>query len=64
MSFGGESNKATVTPELADDESISTSQESVPVPWLVGERRIALSWITDIYNQYAVESDAYSVSKK
>ena len=64
MSWGGSSSSKTPVPELADSESLSTSQEAVPVPFMVGERRIALSWITDIYNQYAVESESEGTSKK
>ncbi len=48
-----------------EDETLSTSQESVPVPWLAGERKIAVNWITRVYNQRAQETpDTTTVSSK
>jgi hypothetical protein len=51
-------------PTGLDDQQLSTSQEAVPLPWLAGERKIAVKWISRIYNQFAREAPVERGSKK
>lgn len=38
-------------PEAFDNSDFSTSQEDKPLPLVFGTRRVALTWISPIYNQ-------------
>ena len=33
-------------------EDYATNQEAVPLPWFCGEQKIALHWISPVYNQF------------
>ena len=50
--------------EIVEDDSYSNSQESVPVPWLCGERKVALRWICRVYNQRAKRAPSTRPAKK
>ena len=54
--FGTRENKADPVPDETgiEEEQVSNSLESRPVPWFVGTQLLALSWISPIYNQRAV----------
>ena len=64
--FGGNSNKPDVAPEETgiEDEQVSNSLESVPVPWFCGTRLIAVTWISPVYNQRAEEAPESLPAKK
>lgn len=47
-----------------DSEDFSTNQEAVALPWFVGERKIALRWISPPYNQFTKEAPAERPGKK
>ena len=47
-----------------EDEQVSNAQESLPVPWVFGERRIAVRWISRVYNQRAEEAPISRPGKK
>lgn len=66
MSFGGGNKQSTAIPEIAgtDPEDTSTNQEAIPVPWLAGERKIALRWMCRVYNQFAKEAPQERPGKK
>lgn len=67
MSFGKGSSTQPDTAQTdtgLQDEQVSNSQESVPVPVLYGESRIAVKWISRIYNQRAVEAPLATPGKK
>jgi len=51
------SSQKTAEPEVAgtDEEDISTNQEALPVPYIAGERKVAVRWLSEVYNQYTVE---------
>lgn len=53
-------------PEVAglEVEDQSTNQESVPVPYFAGKRRIAGRQLTKPYNQYAKEAPTKSPKGK
>ena len=40
-------------PEAFDDSEFSTSQETKPLPLVFGTRRVALTWISGVYQQKA-----------
>ena len=40
-----------------EEESVSSSREAVPVPFLAGERKIAVTWITPVYKLYSRQAD-------
>jgi hypothetical protein len=66
MSFGKKGAQPAPQPEPTslEDESISSSEEAVPVPWLAGERKISLKWISRVYNQRAQEAPVQRPGKK
>jgi hypothetical protein len=48
-----------------EDESLSSAQEAVPVPWFWGTVQIATRYITPIYGQRAQQAkNAVSAGKK
>lgn len=53
-------------PNLAglDDNSMSTDQEGVPVPYLIGEDILPAHWITRAYNLTPRESEREQPGKK
>lgn len=59
MSFGKRENIPPPEPEVAgvEDETLSNSQESVPVPVITGTRKITVRWLTPIYNQRAIQKE-------
>lgn len=67
MSFGASKQTlpdTTPTDTGLEDQALSNSQESVPVPILYGEYRVAVKWISRIYNQRAVEAPLARSGKK
>lgn len=57
MSFGNKNSTPDPEPEIAgiEDETLSNSQEALPVPVMTGTRKLAVRWISPIYNQRAVQ---------
>lgn len=57
MSWGGSAKQDSTDVELAgiEDETISTSQEAIPLPYVAGERKVAARWLSNVYNQRAEE---------
>ena len=55
-------------PELNDAnteaDEFSTNQEAVSISWFCGERKLALRWISPIYNQLAKEAPQERPGKK
>lgn len=55
-------------PELNDAnteaDEFSTNQEAVSIPWFCGERKLALRWISPIYDQSAKEAPQERPGKK
>ena len=47
-----------------EDESLSTHQEAVAVPWVAGTRLVAAVWLTPIYGQRTEESKSNRPDKK
>lgn len=47
-----------------EEDQVSNSQEAVPVPYLAGERKVALRWISRVYNQRAKEAPIERPGKK
>lgn len=66
MSFGTKQNLPDTQPNDTglEDQQLSNSQESKPVPILFGEYRVAVTWISRIYNQRAVEAPLARSGKK
>ena len=66
MAFGSRNyNAETTTDGLpVEDESVSRAQEAVPVPYVAGTRKLALRWVTPIYNQHAEEAPRSRPNKK
>ena len=65
MGASGPSYKA-VLPEKTglEEQSLSTAQEAKPVPLLFGTRKIALTWISPVYNQFVKEAPTKLPGKK
>jgi hypothetical protein len=59
MSFGNKSSTPAPEPEIGgiEEETLSNSQESVPVPVHTGTRKLTVRWITPIYNPRAVQKE-------
>jgi hypothetical protein len=66
MGFGSNPQTPDPTPEKTgiEDDSISTAQEAVPIPMLFGERKLAVKWISRVYNQRAQEAPLTKPGKK
>lgn len=47
-----------------EDEELARAKEGVPIPYLAGTQKIALRWISIIYNQKAVLAPQARPSKK
>lgn len=64
MSFGN--HKPPPEPDTAgiEEEQVSSSQESVPVPFVAGTRKIAVKWISRVYNQKSKPAPAERPGKK
>jgi hypothetical protein len=60
----GTSNKPEPVQDLADlDQSeLASQQAATPVPYCAGERKIAVQWISPVFNLYS--KSAGSVTKK
>lgn len=65
MSWGS-TPKIPKTPDRAglEDDQVSNTQEAVPVPFLFGERKVALRWMSRVYNQRAKEAKLERPAKK
>lgn len=59
MSFGNRNSTPDPEPAIGgiEDETLSNSQESVPLPLHTGTRKLTVRWITPIYNQRAVQKE-------
>lgn len=62
--FGKPKNDPAPEPEVVEDETLSNSQEGLPVPYLAGERKLALRWISRAYDVHAVEAKDRPSGKK
>ncbi len=55
-------------PELnlanTEEDEFSTNQEAVSIPWFCGERKLALRWVSPIYNQFTKEAPQERPGKK
>lgn len=62
--------KQTPTPDPAIEtaniqpEDMATNQEATVVPWLCGEQKVALRWISPAYNQFTKEAPIERPGKK
>ncbi len=56
--FGGSDNTPAPTPTPAgvQGQQLSTNQQAVPVAYVAGTRKIAVTWLSRVYNQRAVVS--------
>lgn len=57
MSFGKRESTPDPAPEVGgiEEETLSNAQESVALPLHTGTRKLAVRWISPIYNQRAVQ---------
>lgn len=47
-----------------DGEDMSTNQESTVLPWCCGEVKVAVHWISPIYDQFTKEAPTERPGKK
>jgi hypothetical protein len=61
---GGQPKNRQENPDPAnlDYSELSSNQEAKAVPWMAGERAIAVEWVSPIYNQFT--KDVPSAGKK
>ena len=45
-------------------EDVSTNQEATVLPWCAGEQKIAVHWISPVYNQFTKEAPNERPGKK
>jgi len=62
--FGQATKYPAIEPEPIEEDTLSTAQEATPVPMVAGRRRLALHWITPLYNQKWVEAKDERPGKK
>jgi hypothetical protein len=64
----GGTNNIKPDPEIemanTDPEDFSTNQEAAVLPWFTGERKIALRWISPVYDQFTKEAPQERPGKK
>lgn len=48
----------------SEAEEYSTNQEASVVPWFCGEQKIALRWVSPVYNQFTKEAPVERPGKK
>ena len=51
-------------PANVQDEELSTNQEATVIPWVCGESKLALRWISPPYNQFTIEAPMERPGKK
>ena len=47
-----------------DENDVSTNEEATSIPWFAGEQKIAVRWITPIYNPYYKDAPQTRPGKK
>ena len=64
MKGGGTPNKPQPEPDLANlsQEELASNQEVKCIPWVGGERKVAVTWISPVYQLFS--KDAPGPSKK
>lgn len=61
---------ATIKPDSeidmanTDAEDFATNQEAAVLPWVAGEQKVALRWISPVYNQFTREAPVERPGKK
>ena len=60
MKGGADTNKPQPEPDPANlsQAELASNQEATAVPWFCGERKIAVTWVTPIYNMFAKDGPA------
>lgn len=65
---GGARTTPAPDPEIdaanVQPEGMATNQEATVVPWLCGEQKVALRWISPAYNQFTAEAPVERPGKK
>lgn len=51
-------------PTAIEEEQLSNANESLPVPMVFGQRKVAVRWISRVYNQRAYEAPVSRPGKK
>lgn len=60
----GHKPPAEPEPTGIEEEQVSTSQEAVPLPVLMGERKVAVRWISRVYKQFSKPAPVERPGKK
>ena len=62
----GKSNPNPPAPEQEignlEPEDVVTNQEGIAVPWLCGEAKFALRWISPAYDQFSRKAGSWNVT--
>lgn len=53
-----------IDPANVQDEEWSTNQEGIVVPWVCGEQKLALRWVSPAMNQFTIEAPVERPGKK
>ena len=63
---GGSMPKPDAEQDMANTapEDYSTNEEAVVLPWLAGEQKVAVRWISPVYNQFTREAPVERPGKK
>lgn len=64
MKGGGNMPDPPEDPGNVDEHELATNQQTVVVPWFVGEAKFALHWVSDAYNQFTRPAPQQRPGKK
>lgn len=65
MGSSGTSYKAPKPDKTGlEEQTLSTAQEAKPLPLLFGTRKVALTWITPVYDQFVKDAPVKMPGKK
>jgi hypothetical protein len=61
--MGNSSSSPTTKPFGVQDQMTSNTQQAVPVAYIAGTRKVAIKWITPVYNLFSKPAPARSGKK-
>jgi len=62
--MGSASQPEIPTTAGIDEEDTSSNQEAVPIPYLAGQSRCKVIWISPIYNKFKLEDTSAATASK
>jgi len=64
LMLGKRKQQADTSPEVLEEDQYATADETRTLPTFAGERRIAIVWVSPVYDQFSTEAPASRPGKK